>query len=415
MEIISDFTVQRYLHDNIDLKESDKSIILGARNIKTHYNAYKGDVMFTYYNGSKIWNLCYNEIIGKWITRYSWTPFMSENIDHSMFSFDLLRTRIFGLLNTNLNRSARAEDAHVVYGSRIPGVITKNEDGKIPEIPLEVKLNGAYTGFNLDDYKVKGYYWDKNHQRIKSKYLYNYLEVIAKNITGDESLSKPIEKQLYESWAKYQEDKNPNHSIKFIPHDDYCLYYEIEIKYTPYSVAKVDAGENSDIDDQSVVVLGNDTKDYSIGLVKDYESLCQNSIYEDDYKNALISSIFVHGRSLNADEINYFDKNMANQCLPTKWYDSQEPFEFEVVVNEPKGLHKIFDNLMIISNNVEPESFEVEITGDVYGFNKEKIFKSDKVLHNIDIIPADKVKNNIDENGNVIDDRLTKQVNTRVH
>ena len=50
------------------------------------------------------------------------------------------------------------------------------------------------------------------------------------------------------------------------------------------------------------------------------------------------------------------------------------PFEFEIVVNEPKGLHKIFDNLMIISNNVEPESFEVEITGDVYGFNKEKIF-----------------------------------------
>lgn len=70
---------------------------------------------------------------------------------------------------------------------------------------------------------------------------------------------------------------------------------------------------------------------------------------------------------------------------------------------------------MIISNNVEPESLEVEITGDVYDFNKEGIFKSDKVLHNIDIIPADKVKNNIDENGNIIDDRLVKQVNTRVH
>ena len=92
---------------------------------------------------------------------------------------------------------------------------------------------------------------------------------------------------------------------------------------------------------------------------------------------------------------------------------------FEVVVNEPKGLHKIFDNLVIISNNVEPESLEIEITGDVYGFNKEQIFKSNKELHKINIIPAKDVKNNsiINENGDkvAINDRLAKQVNTRVH
>ena len=31
------------------------------------------------------------------------------------------------------------------------------------------------------------------------------------------------------------------------------------------------------------------------------------------------------------------------------------------MVNEPKGIHKIFDNLVIISNNVEPNSIEIEI------------------------------------------------------
>lgn len=82
-------------------------------------------------------------------------------------------------------------------------------------------------------------------------------------------------------------------------------------------------------------------------------------------------------------------------------------------------MHKIFDNLVIISNNVEPESLEIEITGDVYGFNKEQIFKSNKELHKINIIPAKDVKNNsiINENGDkvAINDRLAKQVNTRVH
>jgi hypothetical protein len=29
-------------------------------------------------------------------------------------------------------------------------------------------------------------------------------------------------------------------------------------------------------------------------------------------------------------------------------------------------MHKIFDDLVIISNNVEPESFEFSIIGDVY-------------------------------------------------
>lgn len=68
---------------------------------------------------------------------------------------------------------------------------------------------------------------------------------------------------------------------------------------------------------------------------------------------------------------------------------------------------------------MEPESLEIEITGDVYGFNKEQIFKSGEKLHNIDIIPAKDVKNNsiINENGDkvAINDRLAKQVNTRVH
>jgi hypothetical protein len=49
--------------------------------------------MFTFYDNlygfeEKVWNLCYNEILKKWITFYSWVPSYSENIYNQYFSFD---------------------------------------------------------------------------------------------------------------------------------------------------------------------------------------------------------------------------------------------------------------------------------------------------------------------------------------
>jgi hypothetical protein len=42
--------IQRFLNDHIQLEELDKYPIIGLRNVKSHYNNYKGDVMFTFYN-----------------------------------------------------------------------------------------------------------------------------------------------------------------------------------------------------------------------------------------------------------------------------------------------------------------------------------------------------------------------------
>lgn len=87
-EIISDLKVQKYLNDNLNLNEADKTPTIGIKNVKSHYNAFKGDIMFTFYNEDKEWNLCYNEKLDKFITRYSWTPVMSENINNIFFSFN---------------------------------------------------------------------------------------------------------------------------------------------------------------------------------------------------------------------------------------------------------------------------------------------------------------------------------------
>lgn len=70
--------------------------IIGIRNVKTHYNRFKQDVMFTFYDDintieEKVWNLCYNEVLQKFVTFYSWVPSYSEIlITYSLLSIEIL-------------------------------------------------------------------------------------------------------------------------------------------------------------------------------------------------------------------------------------------------------------------------------------------------------------------------------------
>ncbi len=93
IEIISDFRVQEFLNQNITLSERELTPSLGIRNVKTVYNHFKHDVMFTFYDNvygtqDKSWNLCWNEILGVFTTFYSWIPSDLVNIDNIPFSFD---------------------------------------------------------------------------------------------------------------------------------------------------------------------------------------------------------------------------------------------------------------------------------------------------------------------------------------
>ena len=86
------------------------------------------------------------------------------------------------------------------------------------------------------------------------------------------------------------------------------------------------------------------------------------------HKNAE-NKLFKHGFS-GVEEIN-------EEILPTHWYGEQHPFEYEFVVNGVPGVQKIFNNLKIISNLAEPESFFYEVVGEGFDWNglKETIVK----------------------------------------
>lgn len=67
LELLSDTKIQRYLNDNIKLEEKDKFPTIALKNVKTHFNNYKGDVMFTFYNSDENseFHVCYNERLDK--------------------------------------------------------------------------------------------------------------------------------------------------------------------------------------------------------------------------------------------------------------------------------------------------------------------------------------------------------------
>ena len=93
LECISDMKVQEFLNNNITLGERENTPILGIRNVKTCYNSFKRDVMFTFYDNTygfeeKVWNLCWSELLDRFITFYSWVPAMMEDINNIPFSFD---------------------------------------------------------------------------------------------------------------------------------------------------------------------------------------------------------------------------------------------------------------------------------------------------------------------------------------
>ena len=91
--------------------------------------------------------------------------------------------------------------------------------------------------------------------------------------------------------------------------------------------------------------------------------------------SANINGNFYSIGGLNAEDepnINIWSHKVT-ESEPTVWFDEQHPFEFEFVISEPQGVHKIIENLQILSNNVQPEQITFEIIGDAYQFNKERI------------------------------------------
>ena len=317
-ELLSDLKVNGFLVNNILLEERAVSPIIGIRNVKTHYNNNKKDIMFTFYNeNNHSWNLCYNEIMDMFTTFYSWIPSYSANIDTQYFSFDRETSRKLSLLEKS---SYHANNSNGILLEK--SIIDTDKDSLIKLFYKAEKFSQDYI-LNEEDGTITPTLNSGTTYESKIQY-----EVLSKN------------------GIQYKKYKN------IIIQDDNNSYINI-------SNSKL----NEDLRNGIVIIplqvgyKDNSGKYYRIG--KDTIALTSKK-----YLKSLKYDFYLHGQSGLM--------NIQGNTYPCNWYDQQHPFEFEFVVNESIGQQKIFNNLIIVSNKAEPESFHFEIEGDNYEFSSDK-------------------------------------------
>ena len=130
------------------LGERELTPKIGIRNVKTVYNAFKRDVLFTFYDNTygfeeKVWNLCWNEILERFITFYSWVPSYMENINNIPFSFNRDTSKWIAKLGTSHTESSIAD------GVTLSNVLTLNKT--ITEGRYEQAVNNFIFNYSYID------------------------------------------------------------------------------------------------------------------------------------------------------------------------------------------------------------------------------------------------------------------------
>ena len=336
LEIISDFKVNKFLIDNISLGERELYPTIGLKNIKTHYNNNKKDVMFTFYDDvykdeEKVWNLCFNELLNEFVTFYSWVPSYSENIDTQFFTFNRNTSKWLSLLaksnyNIPTNHGILLDSPvcnlnslpMVYYSPQLDQAVTiKNQDGTTKSLQTQTKnQNIILPGVK---FKIEKDHWQN----------YKCFSISESN--------------RIETTLKNDELKNLFKTQKVIQ-----LYVTPYYKYT---IPGSETIQEIQLDKTQIVAFT-------------LSDIVNNPMLTDDDWPALSTDFYLHGQA------GIF--NVAENLYPTYWYGETHPFEFEFVVNDKIAQQKIFNNLVIVANKVEPESFHFEIEGDNYEFSYDK-------------------------------------------
>lgn len=318
IKFISDHIVTKFLNDFIDLSEYDFEEYQGHINVKTHYNAFKQDVIFTYYkdipqynDDGKIikwsegttWSLCYNLVTQTFTTFYDWYPVESCNVDNIYFSFD--KDQIESVLNqTNTD----------VIIERIPELESYT-------VPFE-QISKVVVDPQFSEKQKKYYYDGQSNLSISDKPGYTtYICLYSQ---------EPVDGH-WESIDLHTEDTG----WTFYYTTDYQNFQLKEGQYYDVKVVHIKDGISDNINDkwpETGFNLRNSTPNRML--------------------------LWKHGQAGLYDN--------QGKIKPTHWYGKQHEFNFEFVVNENPVKQKIFNNLKILANKAAPAKFEYEVVGEGY-------------------------------------------------
>lgn len=485
LTILSSLQVQEFLNKNITLSERDKDPILGIRNVKTTYNAFKHDVMFTFYDDligteEKVWNLCYNILLKKFITFYSWVPSFMANINNIPFSFNrnvskwiaklgqthaensfsegiILSSNIYDITGDSIiptgglyfdleKRGDKTKlQKYKLYATKLEGdsspvtdysligvfnlkdyIVPEGEDIEYyVQYELLPDIYGYYKDFKIEEVKIISAENDEidsiedsdtigkilGNRKIYGLYLLNdsknkYLsELYYRNKAGhtynDYDDYKVTAKEIDPEHCKLTKEINSEHGKLFEDIEITLNNYFDEVKNLPIFHSRDGGRPNlaTPINKRNLIQLLNvkatiyakysgSTTDEGgrnstslFDYLKSKEGGNKASLTSEGWINAgeYESSIAVSSKwnlqFLSSDfwkhgQAGIIDK--AEDIKPTMWYGEQHPFEFEVVVHDEVQTHKIFQNIELIANKAQPESFHFEIIGECYDFHKDK-------------------------------------------
>lgn len=398
LETISDFKVNKFLVDNLSLSERETTPIIGIRNVKTHYNANKNDVMFTFYDQKygfedKAWNLCYNEITKSFVTFYSWLPSYSANIDNIFFTFDRSVSKYIAKLGLN-DMMSNSKSGLIVSANILPvNSLGKNMnvimpikgiyDRYIPENIGQTKVTlEILPGLNHSEKYVQFQYFTQEGGSTVSKssmILPNVNIDFNGNIEDGKAYIEVKIASIIEEWDKRQSEEEKNNVAAdkreyLVPQDIsqaglssyYKIYKILNDKLLAINIRATlgteDSGSASTFNKTTLINSGY----YDFTLYFTFSEFFYNKQETEVTKKlpAFLTNFWKHGQSGIIDT--------QEHIKPCYWYNKQHPFEFEFVVKDNSVKQKIWDNLQIISNKAEPESFHFEINGDSYEFSKDK-------------------------------------------
>ena len=336
-EIISDFKIQEFLNENITLSEREMTPIIGVRNVKGHYNAFKQDVMFTFYDDlygfeEKVWNICYNEVMQKFVTFYSWVPSYSANIDNIYISFNRDTSKWISKLASSSSLSTSAD-----------GVVLSNVVIDDWEVKNGMKLTKlGLVNRSLPNTQNTGLEIELTYEIVKDNFgMYKHFKIITEG-----------EKQNKVSYLAVKEDFEWT-----VPVVQLNLQCTIDYLYSSESAPQ-------DLDDY--VAGWKDYVTYNAGLYQSSIAITKQEVLDNGVNEGLnlTTDFWKHGQSGIID--------IKDKIKPCYWYGKQHPFEYEFVVVDNPATHKIFENLQIVSNKAVPDSFHYEVVGESYEFHEDK-------------------------------------------
>ena len=375
--------------------------------------------MFTFYDNlygfeEKVWNICFSETLQKWITFYSWVPSYSENIYNQYFSFD--RNTSKWIAKLGVSKAGNDFSDGVVLTKNI---IPNDAKGDLENNPGDNYMEYEIPNTNYDKENPES---DENPRKLKRYgYIIGSLDLANRTLPSGDEIEIVKDYELvpdnFGNWKNFGIDKN----LLYLKTDAVNLCSEFFVRgtksgsnYTPiitdpqtqkedwikncilnsnYTICKDDRGRRINLDvspnDKRVnaaqpVILLNVRCNIKVKytgteptLGEAYASGITNGTIVDSgyYQSVVAVTTKYNMQFLTTDFWKHGQAgiiDIADKIYPTYWYGKQHPFEFEFVVADNPQLHKIFDDLEIISNKAAPESFHYEIVGQCYDFSKDK-------------------------------------------